>query len=37
MRSAKSFCTFSADKREASTEVDCPGSGELRGWVLAGC
>ena len=37
MRSSKSFCTFSTDNRESSTEVDCPGAGELRGWVLAGC
>ena len=36
IRSAKSFCTLSADRIEASTDVDCPGSGEIRGCVLAG-
>ena len=35
MRSAKSFCTFSADNWEPSTGGDCSGSGESRGWVLA--
>ena len=35
MRSAKSFCTFSADNWEPFTGGDCSGSGESRGWVLA--
>ena len=35
MRSAKNFCTFPADNWEPSTGVDCSGSWESSGWMLA--